>query len=119
MKSAGILIVAALLFGLAGCAAEQYGRGIDSGAATVKVKDLYFDRGLLGRTVNLEGRISSQCGSNGCWFVLQDETGQIFVNLSPNNMTLPPRMQKAVKVTGHIAVVQNELQLIAQGVEIL
>lgn len=116
-----ILIAMALILGLAGlsaCTSERYGAGVDRATPRVKVKDLFLDRSVLGRSVTIEGRISSQCGSNGCWFVLQDDTGQVFINLAPNNMTLPPRMNKSARVTGTVAVVQDQLQVFAQGVEV-
>jgi hypothetical protein len=117
-KSASLALIVLLAFALLGCASEQYGAGIDKNIAAVKVKDIYLDSGVIGKTVTLQGTISSQCGSNGCWFVLQDDTGQVFVNLAPNNMTLPPRMNKTAKVTGIVYPVEGQLQVIAQGVEV-
>jgi hypothetical protein len=119
MKSAlSVLLTVSVFFSLAGCSSEKYGAGVDSTVATVKVRDIFLDNNPVGRKVTIEGKISSQCGSNGCWFVLQDDTGQVFVNLGPNNMTLPPRMNKKAKVTGIVYPVQGELQVIAEGVEI-
>ncbi|TAN45081.1 MAG: DNA-binding protein [Nitrospirae bacterium] len=114
------IIVSAIivLLALAGCSAEKYGLDISKNAPVVKVKDVYLDMRLLGRDVTLEGKISSQCGSNGCWFVLQDDTGQIFINLAPSNLTLPPRLGKQSTVTGQVQVVQNELQIFAKGIEV-
>jgi len=103
---------------LLGCAAEKYGTGVDRSISVLKVKDIFLDSGIVGKKVTLTGNISSQCGSNGCWFVLQDETGQIFINLAPNNMTIPPRMNKGAKVTGIVHPVQGQLQVIAEGVEV-
>lgn len=114
----GIFAVLLVTFALAGCSAERYGAGIDKGIAHIKVKDIILDRSYVGKTVTLEGSIASQCGSNGCWFVLRDDTGQVFVNLAPNNMTIPPRMNKLAKVTGTVYPVQGELQIIASGVEV-
>ncbi|MBF0329027.1 MAG: DNA-binding protein [Nitrospirae bacterium] len=107
-----------VLFILAGCSVEKYGFDINKNAPMVKVKDIYLDMKLLGKDVTLEGKISSQCGSNGCWFVLQDDTGQVFINLAPSNLTLPPRLGKQSTVTGQVQVVQNELQIFAKGVEV-
>lgn len=112
------VLIFAMAISLLGCTAEKYGAGIDRGVAAVKVKDILLDRSNIGRTVNLEGKISSQCGSNGCWFVLQDDTGQIFINLAPNNMSVPPRMNKDAKVTGIVSPFEGQLQIIAQGVEV-
>jgi len=113
-----IAAVAVTAAALTGCSAEKYGAGVDRNIPVLKVKDVYLDRNIVGKKVTLSGTISSQCGSNGCWFVLQDETGQIFINLAPRNMTVPPRMNKSAKVTGIVYPVQGELQVIAEGVEV-
>ncbi len=115
-----MLTILALIGAIAllGCSAEKYGTGVDKSVSVVKVKDIFLDSSVVGKKVTLTGNISSQCGSNGCWFVLQDETGQIFVNLAPNNMTMPPRMNKGAKVTGTVYPVQGQLQVIAEGVEV-
>ena len=112
------VLIVLLAVALLGCASEQYGASIDKNIPAVKVKDIYLDSSVIGKTITLQGTISSQCGSNGCWFVLQDDTGQVFVNLAPNNMTLPPRMNKTAKVTGVVYPVEGQLQVIAQGVEV-
>ena len=113
-----VLLATAIVLSLIGCSAEKYGAGVDTKIAAVKVKDIFLDSNAIGKKVTIAGKISSQCGSNGCWFVLQDDTGQVFINLSQNNMTLPPRMNKTAKVTGIVYPVQGELQVIAEGVEV-
>ena len=113
-----IAVLAVIAITLAGCSTEKYGTGVDSTIPVLKVKDVFLDSNIVGKKVTLTGTISSQCGSNGCWFVLQDETGQVFINLSPNNMTIPPRMQKQARVTGIVYPVRGELQVIAEGVEV-
>jgi len=117
-KFIGIVTLLLLTMALLGCSAEKYGTGVDKSIPVLKVKDIFLDSGIVGKRVTLTGSISSQCGSNGCWFVLQDDTGQVFINLSQNNMTIPPRMNKAAKVTGIVYPVQGELQIIAEGVEV-
>jgi hypothetical protein len=107
-----------VVFLLLGCSSEKFGAGVDTKITAIKVKDIFLDSNPVGRKVTVSGRISSQCGSNGCWFVLQDDTGQVFINLAQNNMTLPPRMNKTAKVTGIVYPVQGELQIIAEGVEV-
>lgn len=114
--SAAIIVL--FVFGIIGCSAEKYGADLDRSIPVLKVKDIFLDQNIVGRKVALTGSISSQCGSNGCWFVLQDDSGQVFINLSPNNMSIPPRMNKKAKVTGTVHAVQGELQIIAEGVEV-
>lgn len=119
MRRGIFLIFLMTILALAGCRAEKYGLGIDSGAPVVKVKDIILrPADFVGRSVTLEGRIISQCQVNGCWFFLSDGTGYIFINLKPNNFALPPRMGKKARVTGIVSADQQGYQIIARGVEI-
>lgn len=120
MKKPVLMTITLLIaFALFGCAEpEKYGAGVDKSVQVMKVKDIFLDSSVVGKRVTLKGSIASQCASNGCWFVLQDDTGQIFINLGPANMTMPPKMNKVAKVTGIVYPVQGELQIIAQGVEV-
>lgn len=115
------LLLAAFLiisFGLAGCGGETYGSGVDSAAPKVQVKDVFLKRELMGKKVTLEGKIVSQCQSNGCWFYLQDETGQIFIDLAKNQMTLPSRPGKQVLASGTVGWSKQSHMLVATGVEV-
>lgn len=118
MKRVFIALIAGLLLVAAGCSTEKYGQGINAGAKAVKVKDVFLYPQLQGQTVTLEGKIVSQCQSNGCWFFLQDDTGNIFINLAPNNFSVPSRLGKMVKVTGTAMPGQEGFQIVAQGVEV-
>jgi uncharacterized protein YdeI (BOF family) len=113
-----IILTIVLGLALAGCAAEKYGSGVDSTVQKVKVKDIILYPELQGRKVTLEGRIVTQCMSNGCWFFLEDGTGQVFVNLAPRNFSLPANMGKSARVTGVVSMVKDGYQVIAEGVEI-
>jgi uncharacterized protein YdeI (BOF family) len=115
-----ILLPALLLipFLLVACSGEKYGAGINPAAVTVTVRDVFLKPELFGKEVTLEGKVFTQCESNGCWFVLQDDTGQIYVDLSRNNFALPSRHGKNVKASGTITSFQNNLLLVASGVEV-
>lgn len=103
---------------LAGCGSDKYGAGVDSNAPKVTVKDIFLQPELLGKKVTLEGRIVSQCQSNGCWFFLQDDTGQVYIDLSRNQFSLPSLPGKQAIASGTVARSQNSYQLIASGVEV-
>ena len=103
---------------LAACGGEKYGAGVDAGAPKVKVKDVFLQQALLGKKVTLEGKIVSQCQSNGCWFFLQDDTGQIYIDLSTNNFALPSLPNKQVVASGTVARSQQNILLVATGVEV-
>ncbi|MEW6595085.1 MAG: DNA-binding protein [Thermodesulfobacteriota bacterium] len=103
---------------LAACGGERYGTGVDPAAPAVKVRDIFLRSDLQGLNVTLEGTISTQCQSNGCWFVLQDDTGQLYIDLSQGNMTLPARTGKRVRASGTVAMAQGSHLLVARGVEV-
>ena len=103
---------------LAGCDGEKYGAGVDSSAQKVKVKDVFLQKSFIGQKVTLEGKIVSQCQSNGCWFFLQDGTGQIYIDLATNKFSLPSMPNKQVAATGTVARSQQNILLVATGVEV-
>jgi uncharacterized protein YdeI (BOF family) len=103
---------------LTGCGNEKYGAGVDASAQMVQVKDVFLQKNLLGQKVTLEGKIVSQCQSNGCWFFLQDETGQLYIDMATNKFSLPSMPNKQVAASGTVARSQNNLVLIATGVEV-
>ena len=115
-----LLLIATLIFTLilAGCGDEKYGDGVDASAQAVKVKEIFLKKNLAGQKVTLEGRIVSQCQSNGCWFYLQDDTGQLYIDMATNKFSLPSMPNKQVAASGTVAKSQNNLVLIATGVEV-
>ncbi|MBI5638790.1 MAG: DNA-binding protein [Nitrospirae bacterium] len=118
MRKNIVASVVILLFMLSACSGQKFGSGIDRAAPEKKVKDIFLDSSLLGKVVTLQGKISSQCGSNGCWFVLQDDTGQVFINLAPANLSLTPNMGRPVKVSGTVNLFEQEIQVSALGGEL-
>ena len=115
-----ILLIVTLIISLllVGCGEEKYGSGVDASAQKVKVKDVFLQKSLLGQKVTLEGKIVSQCQSNGCWFFLQDETGQLYIDMATNKFSLPPMPNKQVAASGTVARAQNNIVLVATGVEV-
>lgn len=117
MKRILAVIFIAFLF-LSGCSTEQYGAGVNRETPEVKVKDVILTPSLQGKIVNLKGIITTQCASDGCWFFLNDGTGQILINLKPSGITIPPKTGKKAKVTGVAVNEEGNYMIIAHGVEI-
>ena len=118
MRNLLLIVTLVITLLLAGCSGEKYGAGVDSSAPKVKVKDLFLQQNLLGQKVTLEGKVGSQCQSNGCWFFLQDETGQLYIDMATNKFSLPPMQNKPVTASGTVAKSNNNIKLIATGVEV-
>lgn len=120
MKIVLLAYVLVFSFFLVACSGggEKYGAGVDPDAQKVQVKEMFLRPDLMGKKVTLEGRIASQCASNGCWFYLQDETGQVYIDLSRNGFALPSLPNKKAIASGTVAKSQQALLLIATGVEV-
>lgn len=113
-----VLLFASLALGACSGSSEKYGAGVDTSLPVVQVKDVFLQQDLVGQKVTLEGRIVSQCASNGCWFYLQDDTGQVYIDLSRNGFELPSLPNRRVKASGTVARSQQAFLLIATGVEV-
>ncbi|HSV75164.1 MAG TPA: OB-fold nucleic acid binding domain-containing protein [Chthonomonadales bacterium] len=71
----------------------------------------------LGQTVAVEGRITRHCPTTGCWWYVQDATGEIRADSSATGFALPPGQDgKQVLTTGKVTRNEGgELELTATG----
>ena len=55
---------------------------------TVRMTAAEINSAVMGRRpMMIEGVISKKCRLVGCWLELRDETGQVFVDLAPAQLT--------------------------------
>ena len=85
---------------------------------TVKIQDIVQNEPSLdGKMVVIEGKIDSECGS-GCWFIVDDGTAQLYVDINPSNFVIPQKRGSQVKVYGKVTTRDNDPLLIGKVVEI-
>jgi len=85
---------------------------------TVKIQDIIKNEPAFdNKYVVIEGKIDSECGS-GCWFIVDDETAQLYVNINPSNFVIPQRRGSNVKVYGKITTSNGDPEMIGKIVEI-
>jgi uncharacterized protein YdeI (BOF family) len=68
-----------------------------------------------GKMVVVEGKIELECGA-GCWFVLNDGTGSIYVDILPNNFAIPQKSGEDARVYGEVTLKNGEPQIIGKTV---
>lgn len=86
--------------------------------ASVKIQDILENQSAyLGKTVVVEGRIDNECGS-GCWFILDDKTASIYIDIKPSNFVIPQKMGSNVKVYGKVTTSDGDPEMIGKMVEI-
>lgn len=122
-KRGGILkklinIFLCVLF-IAGCGVSslKYGEDITENNviaidSIMKSPEKYADK-----TVKIKGKIIRECPT-GCWFDLRDDTGIIYVDLSPSNFAIPQKVNSKAVVQGKIKVINKKPIIVGNGVEI-
>ena len=79
----------------------------DNGYEKVAIKDiLNKSSDYLGKGVIIEGKITQECPMRGCWITVDDGTGVLLVDLSPNNFTIPlNQIGNTTNVYGNVTLV--------------
>lgn len=96
---------------------DKYGEEIPPNFSPVKIKEILNNpKKHENKDVVIIGKIIAECGS-GCWFFIQDETGQIYVDLLPSKFAIPQRVGKEVIVYGKVAIKIGEPMIIGKGVK--
>jgi uncharacterized protein YdeI (BOF family) len=113
---AGILI--ATIF-IAGCTSQTATSPAVSQQTSpvVSIGDIVKNPSAYNKTdVLVRGKIINECGS-GCWFMLNDGTGLIYVDLSPNNFAIPQLQGSTVSVEGTIYASGEDVTLFAKSIK--
>ena len=85
-------------------------------ADEVKISEiLENETAYHGEMVVVEGKIELECGA-GCWFVLNDGTGSIYVDILPNNFAIPQKSGEDAGVYGEVTLKNGEPQIIGKMV---
>ena len=89
-----------------------------AGAPKTQVADL-IDRpkDFLNKTVAIEGKISQQCKSMGCYFFFKVGEKELRVDLEQIAMNAPMREGRPAKVEGQMMPYGDGYQLVASAVE--
>jgi uncharacterized protein YdeI (BOF family) len=118
MKTVLKTVLFCLMLVLFACSSEQQYGAIPASMQQTTVKDIVLNPASDGKEVLIKGKITTQCGSNGCWFFLNDGTGQILVQLSALNLGLPPSTGKTAEVYGIVNIVNQQVAVNARGLKV-
>jgi hypothetical protein len=70
-----------------------------------------------GKMVVIEGKIETECPS-GCWFIVNDETASIYVDILPSNFVIPHKRGEDAKVYGNVTIKGGDPMIIGKMVKI-
>jgi uncharacterized protein YdeI (BOF family) len=73
----------------------------------------------VGKTVTVEGRITKECPSSGCWWYVKDASGEIRADSSGAGFALPLRQEgRVVRTTGKVVRTEGgDLQIAATSAD--
>ena len=78
-----------------------------NGYEKVTIKDiLNKSSDYFGKGVTIEGKITQECPMRGCWITVDDGTGILLVELSPNGFSIPlNQVGNTAKAYGNVTLV--------------
>jgi uncharacterized protein YdeI (BOF family) len=108
-----IFVTLTLSLPLCGCGPKTglYGQAITE-TETIQIGDILASADRFAeKTVRIEGKIIEECPAGG-WFMLEDSTGVILVNLHPSYFAIP-------QAVGHRAIAQGVVQKEGTRIEVI
>lgn len=86
--------------------------------ASVKIVDIIRNNSTYqGKMVVIDGKIKDECGG-GHWFILDDGTAKLYVDVGRSNFIIPQKKGSDAKVYGKVTTEDNDLAMIGKIVEI-
>jgi hypothetical protein len=82
-------------------------------AQTIQAAPLDYE----GRAVLVKGKITRECPA-GCWFWIQDQTGELYIDIKPSNLTIPQRVGSTITVVGTVVLESGHPHVIGSGLEL-
>lgn len=98
---------------------NSFGRGAE--ATVIAIGDVQKDPGkYLGQVVTVEGELTRECPSTGCWWYVKDRTGEIRADSFGGGFALPLNQEgKHIRTTGKVVKTESgELQIASSGAEL-
>jgi hypothetical protein len=114
-----LLIILTLSLFILGCTSGTgiYGQEITEEKTTLIGDILGKAEQFAGKTVKVEGKIVEECPT-GCWFMLKDDTGVIFVNLGFSSFAIPQAIGHRAIAQGVVKKEGMRIEVVGKGVEL-
>jgi uncharacterized protein YdeI (BOF family) len=116
-KLTGLLILIALM-ALAMQAVQAKDEPVELKNEPVEIQDIIEDASAYeGKMVVIEGKIETECPS-GCWFIVDDGSASIYVDILPSNFVIPQKRGSEIRVYGEVTTQDGDPMMIGKIVEI-
>ena len=110
---AGAMILIALI-GTAVQAVQAADEPTELTGNVVKIQDIVKNESAYdGKDVVIQGKIDLECAA-GCWFILNDGSASLYVNILPSNFAIPQKSGSDAKVYGKVTIKNGDPTLIGK-----
>lgn len=99
---------------------NSYGAGAQS--AITSIGDIQENPAkYLNQVVTVEGEMTKECPTSGCWWYIKDQSGEIRADSAGSGFALPLNRQgQIIRTTGKVVKTESgDLELVALGAELL
>jgi uncharacterized protein YdeI (BOF family) len=128
MKKTVIVLAIVMLVGISiwytvggsGGKNNSFGAGVQS--AITSIGDIQKDPAkYLNQVVTVEGEMTKECPTSGCWWYIKDQSGEIRADSAGSGFALPLNRQgQTIRTTGKVVKTESgDLELVAMGAELL
>ena len=113
-----MMLVATIIIIVSCAKTETYGDAITGESPEVTVKQILDNpEKYEGKTVLLKGKIKEVCPA-GCWFFVNDDFGELYINIGPAGFAIPNKTGHEVSVEGECYTSNGKMTISGKGVEI-
>jgi RecJ-like exonuclease len=115
------VVIGSIWFVIDGGQASESSYGMSTGKDVATISDLQQNPGkYLGQTVTVEGELTKECPTTGCWWYVKDKTGEIRADSLAGGFALPLNHEgKTIRTTGKVQMGEGgEMQLAATGAQL-
>ena len=115
------LIGVSLWYTLGGDGKKNNSFGAGTQPAVTSIGDIQKDPDkYVDQVVTVEGELSRECPTSGCWWYIRDQTGEIRADSSGSGFALPLKMQgQTIRTTGKVVRTEDgDLELVALGADL-
>lgn len=97
-----------------------YGSVYDDTIPLKSISYIFETSDLNGKILSFQGLVTAQCKSDGCWFKIKDNTGEVLVDLKPYDFRTPLEIVGSkVKLNGRVNTKDGKVKVDAISLIIL
>jgi hypothetical protein len=117
-----MLVAISIWYTVGGGGGKNNSFGTGAQSAITSIGDIQKDPAkYLNQVVTVEGEMTKECPTSGCWWYIKDQSGEIRADSAGSGFALPLNRQgQTIRTVGRVVKTESgDLELVALGAELL